>query len=195
MTCTRCFLLLFCSAALVGLVLGDGTAGRPETSSSTDRAMQLLRLHDGTSTFTILVAANADLYNLPQGLRRVVVCIEDDVFSSESSLEASDGTLVLVPQFQVIDGRPMPMDLPAWHGEQAWTGGELSSEGAVGLSAFAVLDGLLGYLKRSSHFSELQEMVFVGHGMAAELVERHGMRPPTSASFRIRHMRAQVVRH
>jgi len=194
MTCLRRPLLLLCSVVLLSLVPCDTTARRPAAPDTADRKVQLLRLSDGARTFTILVAANADLYNLPPGVRRVVVRIEADSLSNEAASAPIDGTLVLVPQFMIGDGRTTPPDLPVWHDEQAWASGERSSAGAAGLCAFTLLDALVGYLKRSSHFPQLQEVVFVGRGTAAELVERHGMRPQVAASFRIRHLREQLAR-
>jgi len=190
----RRYILLLCSVVLANMVFSETAARRAESATPVDGRVQLLRLNDAAGNFALPLAANADLYNLPRDIRRVVVRIEDDSNSSEALLDTHDGTLVLVPQFSVVDGRNQPTDLPAWHSEQAWVDGEASSEGRLGLSAFTVLDALLGYLGRTSHFPQLQEVVFVGRGTTADLVERHGLRPQVATSFRIRHVRAQLAR-
>ncbi|MCQ4324775.1 hypothetical protein CXK94_07405 [Stutzerimonas stutzeri] len=191
MAIPRRSLLLLCSVVLAGVAFSDTAARRSDSVCSADGAVQLLRLDEANGSFAIAVAANADLYNLPQGIRRVVVRIEVDSSASETLLDIRDGTLVLVPRFSVAAGRSVPTDRPAWHSEQAWAEGEPSSEGRVGLSALTILDALVNYLKRSSHFPGLQEVVFVGRGTTAGLVERHGMRPQAAPSFRIRHVGAR----
>lgn len=190
----RSYILLLCSVALANMVFSETAPSRIESANDIGGRMQLLRLNDASGNFAFPLAANADLYNLPRDIQRVIVRIEDESSTSEALLETHDGVLVLVPQFSVLDGRNLPMDLPVWDSEQAWAGGEVSSQGRLGLSAFAVFDALLGYLGRVSHFPQLQEVVFVGHGMTVDLVVRHGLRPQVATSFRIRHIPGLLAR-
>lgn len=190
----RRYALLLCSVVMAGLAFGEAVARRSDLSARVDAGAQLVRLDDAAGSFAFVLAANADLYNLPRDIRRVVVLVEGGSNSSEPQLDGPDDTLVLVPQFSVVDGRDLPTDLPAWHSEQAWVEGEVSSEGRVGLSPFMVLDALVSYLGRTSHFPRLQEVVFVGRGTTADLLERYRLRPQVATSFRIRHVRTGLAR-
>lgn len=190
----RRYALLLCSVVLASMVFSDAAARRSDSSAPLDAGAQLVRLDDAAGSFALVLAANADLYNLPRDIRRVVVLVEDDSNSSEPRLDRQADTLILVPQFSVADGRELPADLPVWHSKQAWVEGEVSSEGRVGLSAFTVLDALVSYLGRASRFPQLQEVVFVGRGTTADLVERHRSRPQVATSFRIRHAGARQAR-
>lgn len=190
----RRYILLLCSVVLANMVFSETAVRRADPVTPVDARAQLLRLDDAAGSFALVLAANADLYNLPRDIRRVVVRIEGAANSSEAQLDIHDGTLVLVPQFSVVAGSDLPTDLPAWHSEQAWVDGEMSSAGRAGLSPFTILDALLSYLGRTRHFPQLQEVVFVGRGTTADLVERYGLRPQVASSFRVRFARAQVAR-
>lgn len=187
--------LLLCSVVMACMAFSDAVARRSDSSVPVEAGAQLVRLDAAADSFALVLVVNADLYNLPRGIRRVVVLVEVDSNSSESQLDRQDDTLILVPQFSVVDGRKRPVDLPVWHSEQAWVEGEVSCAGHVGLSAFTVLDALVNYLGRSSHFPQLQEVVFVGRGTTADLVARHRLRPQVATSFRIRHVNTRVARY
>ena len=191
----RRYALLVCLVVMASMVFSDAVARRSDSSVPVEAGAQFVRLDAAAGSFALVLAANADLYNLPRDIRRVVVRVEGDSNSSEALLDEYDDTLILVPQFSVADGRRLPADLPAWHSEQAWVEGEVSSEGHVGISAFTVLDALVSYLGRSSHFPQLQEVVFVGRGTTTDLVERHRLRPQVVTSFRIRYVKARLARH
>lgn len=191
----RRYALLLCSVVMASMVFSDAVARRSDSNAPVEAGAQLVRLDAVADSFALALVANADLYNLPRGIRRVVVLVEGDSNSSESQLDEQGDTLILVPQFSVADGRKRPVDLPVWHSEQAWVEGEVSSAGHVGLSAFTVLDALVSYLGRSSHFPQLQEVVFVGRGTTADLVARHRLRPQVATSFRIRHVNTRVARY
>jgi len=187
------YILLLCSVVLADVVFSDAIARRLDHGLPADAGAQFLRLDEATGSFALMLSANADLYNLPRGIRRVVVNIEGDSDASQAPADSYGDTLILVPQFSVVDGRQLPADLPAWYSEQAWIDGEVSKEGRVGLSASAVLDALLGYLGSPRRFPELQEVVLVGRGSAAEVVARHAAGPQVRTSFRVRHVGAQLA--
>ena len=191
----RRYTLLFCSVVMASMAFSDAVARRSDSSVPVEAGAQFVRLDAAAGSFALALVANADLYNLPRGIRRVVVFVERDSNYSESQLDERGDTLILVPQFSVADGRKRPVDLPVWHSEQAWVEGEVSSEGHVGLSAFTVLDALVSYLGRSSRFPQLQEVVFVGRGTTADLVAQHRLRPQLATSFHVRHVSTRLARH
>ena len=91
----RRYALLLCSVVLASMVFSDAAARRSDSSAPLDAGAQLVRLDDAAGSFALVLAANADLYNLPRDIRRVVVLVEESRCSTAHSTGRRDPELSL----------------------------------------------------------------------------------------------------
>jgi len=161
-------LLIVCTAALTSAAVFP-----PARPTAGEEPAQFLRLGDGSAAFTLLVAANADLYNLPREATRAIILVQD----ARQPIPASDladrhNALVLAPKFlDSRDPRVQP-DLPAWR-DDGWRHGLPASSGPGRLSALHILDALIDYLKHHPQLPALTEITLIGQDAGIELLALH----------------------
>ena len=135
--------------------------------SRVELTTHFMRLHTDRTLFSVLIAASADIYNLPEGLERVEILLGTGF---EEVLVPSPNTLVLVPVFLHSDDPRLQPDMPAWIAG-GWARGERSTHAMKGISAVSILDALLRYLDQGSSFAELREVDLISRGSEAKLLQ------------------------
>lgn len=153
---------------------------------------QFLRLGHGNTAFPFLVAANADLYNLPRAIRRAIVLVQNAEQPLPAHALSSDGeTLVIAPLFLDASDPRTQADLPAWT-HASWSRGGISTIGLDGIGALTVLDNLVDYLEQPQHFPSLHEIVMHGQDVGIDLLRLHARyqqqeQRPRSSALEIRY--------
>lgn len=153
---------------------------------------QFLRLGHGNAAFPFLVAANADLYNLPRGIRRAIVLVQNAEQPLPAHALSSDSeTLVIAPLFLDASDPRTQADLPAWT-HASWSHGGTSTIGLDGIGALTVLDNLLDYLEQRQHFPALHEVVLHGQDTGIDLLRLHARylqqeQQPRNSALKIRY--------
>lgn len=156
-------------------MLGSGAlwcSGSGPVEPRSKLSTQFMRLRGDGVSFTILVGANADLYNLPVGLSRAVILF-GPAPDGESFL--ADETLLMAPVFLEPGDPRVRSDMPAWQTDD-WARGARSGYARRGVRALSVVDGLLRYLADHPALADLQVVDLVGQGAGAELLRRHAAR-------------------
>lgn len=155
-------------------MIGSSTSPYPDVSeaalapmSRAELTTHFMRLHTDRTLFSVLIAASADIYNLPEGLKRVEILVGAGF---EEARAPSPGTLLLVPVFLHSDDPRLQPDMPAWIAG-GWARGERSTHAMKGISAVSILDALLRYLDQGSSFAELREVDLISRGSEAKLLQ------------------------
>ncbi|MGF0337082.1 hypothetical protein [Ectopseudomonas toyotomiensis] len=155
-------------------MIGSSASPYPDVSETALAPMpraelttHFVRLHTDRMLFSVLIAASADIYNLPEGLKRVEILVGAGF---EEARAPSPGTLLLVPVFLHSDDPRLQPDMPAWIAG-GWAWGERSTHAMKGVSAVSILDALLRYLDQGSSFAELREVDLISGGSEAKLLQ------------------------
>jgi hypothetical protein len=166
---------------------------------------------DGGTAALMPVYANVKLVDPHPGVKRIVIAIQPptrDAFAlfeaakaAASPAAATDGdTVVAVPQFlaqQDIDRHQLGPDFARWTLDGWLTGGATRPvsprDAGVGVSSFAALDALLLFFSDRGTFPDATEILLVGHGPSARLVQLYaatakGLAAPRAAGIRVRHI-------